>query len=120
MAQHCKRNQFVLRHDSVSTLHFRYRSASETLLCCKPCKVGILIVQYPCLRTELLTVALITHVPESQLAVATGFGQLWRGIGQVGGVAVASAVFQSALDYELRIRMPAGSQDVSSFSHHPL
>lgn len=39
---------------------------------------------------------------ESIMAVGTGFGQLFRGIGQVGGVAVSSAVFQSVLDRELR------------------
>ncbi|KAG6836131.1 hypothetical protein H0H93_011051 [Arthromyces matolae] len=41
---------------------------------------------------------------ESQMAVGTGFGQLFRGIGQVGGVAVSAAIFQSRLDTELRQR----------------
>lgn len=35
------------------------------------------------------------------MAVGTGFGQLFRGIGQVGGVAISSAIFQSVLDREL-------------------
>ena len=39
------------------------------------------------------------------MAVGTGFGQLFRGIGQVGGVAVSSAIFQSKLDTELRKRI---------------
>ncbi len=61
---------------------------------------------------------------ESHMAVGTGFGQVFRGIGmmiwprstlywipsenragQVGGVAVSSALFQSILDRELRKRI---------------
>lgn len=42
------------------------------------------------------------------MAVGTGFGQLFRGIGQVGGVAISAAIFQSILDRELykRIHTP--------------
>lgn len=36
------------------------------------------------------------------MAVGTGFGQLFRGLGQVGGVAVSSAIFQSILVRELQ------------------
>ncbi|KAG5642040.1 hypothetical protein DXG03_003738 [Asterophora parasitica] len=39
------------------------------------------------------------------MAVGTGFGQLFRGIGQVGGVAISSAIFQSRLTSELRQRI---------------
>lgn len=39
------------------------------------------------------------------MAVGTGFGQLFRGIGQVGGVGIASSIFQSSLDRELRKRI---------------
>ena len=39
------------------------------------------------------------------MAVGTGFGQLFRGIGQVGGVGIASSIFQSVLDRELRARI---------------
>jgi len=39
------------------------------------------------------------------VAVGTGFGQLFRGVGQVGGVAISSAIFQSHLDSELRKRI---------------
>ena len=39
------------------------------------------------------------------MAVGTGFGQLFRGIGQVGGVGIASSIFQSILDRELRARI---------------
>lgn len=39
------------------------------------------------------------------MAVGTGFAQLFRSVGQVGGVAVSSAVFQSVLDNELRKRV---------------
>lgn len=39
------------------------------------------------------------------MAVGTGFGQLFRGVGQVGGVAISSAIFQSSLETELRKRI---------------
>ncbi|TFK35458.1 vacuolar amino acid permease [Crucibulum laeve] len=54
---------------------------------------------------QTMLIALLVHVPENQMAVSTGFGQLFRGVGQVGGVAVSSAVFQSKLDTELRKRI---------------
>ncbi|KAJ7221383.1 vacuolar amino acid permease [Mycena pura] len=54
---------------------------------------------------QTMLIALLAHLPESQMAVGTGFGQLFRGIGQVGGVAIASAIFQSRLDTELRRRI---------------
>ncbi|KAF7298294.1 Vacuolar amino acid permease [Mycena kentingensis (nom. inval.)] len=47
-------------------------------------------------------IALLAHLDESQTAVGTGFGALFRGIGQVGGVAVSSAIFQTRLDSALR------------------
>lgn len=50
-------------------------------------------------------VALLAHLPESWMAVGTGFGQVFRGMGQVGGVAISSALFQYKLDYELRSRI---------------
>ncbi|KAK1230076.1 hypothetical protein PQX77_006850 [Marasmius sp. AFHP31] len=52
-----------------------------------------------------MLITLLAHTPESHMAVATGFGQLFRGIGQVGGVAISSAIFQSRLDNELRQRI---------------
>lgn len=55
------------------------------------------------LQTNL--VALLAHLPESWMAVGTGFGQVFRGMGQVGGVAISSALFQYKLDYELRSRI---------------
>ena len=39
------------------------------------------------------------------MAVGTGFGQLFRGVGQVGGVAISSALFQSILTTELHKRI---------------
>ncbi|KAF8548900.1 hypothetical protein OG21DRAFT_1422225 [Imleria badia] len=43
------------------------------------------------------------------------FGQLFRGFGQTSGVAIASAVFQSRLDTELRLRIHApDAENVSS------
>ncbi|KAJ7221451.1 vacuolar amino acid permease [Mycena pura] len=50
-------------------------------------------------------IALLAHLPESQMATGTGFGALFRGIGQVGGVAVSSALFQTRLDAALRERI---------------
>ena len=45
--------------------------------------------------------------------MAIGFGQLWRGLGQVSGVAVSSAVLQSILGRELRARLTGlGSAEV--------
>ncbi|KAG0701578.1 major facilitator superfamily domain-containing protein [Suillus ampliporus] len=49
--------------------------------------------------------ALLAHLPESSMAVGTGFGQVFRGMGQVGGVAISSALFQYKLDNELRSRI---------------
>ncbi|KAF5348388.1 hypothetical protein D9758_010911 [Tetrapyrgos nigripes] len=54
---------------------------------------------------QTMLIALLAHLPESHMAVGTGFGQLFRGIGQVGGVAVSSAIFQSFLDNELWKRL---------------
>ncbi|EKM56125.1 uncharacterized protein PHACADRAFT_184826 [Phanerochaete carnosa HHB-10118-sp] len=55
---------------------------------------------------QTMLIALLAHLPQSQMAVGTGFGQLFRGIGQVGGVAISAAVFQSVLDDELHKRVP--------------
>ncbi|KAF9265992.1 MFS general substrate transporter [Marasmius fiardii PR-910] len=60
---------------------------------------------------QTMLIALLAHTPESHMAVATGFGQLFRGIGQVAGVAVSSAIFQSKLDWELRKRIQAPDAD---------
>lgn len=54
---------------------------------------------------QTMLIALLAHLDEAHMAVGTGFGQLFRGIGQVGGVAVASALFQTRLDSELRRRI---------------
>ncbi|PPQ73575.1 hypothetical protein CVT24_007461 [Panaeolus cyanescens] len=62
---------------------------------------------------QTMFIALVANLPESQMAVGTGFAQLLRGLGQVGGLASASAVFQSRLDIELHKRLPPGSEDVS-------
>ncbi|KAH7890122.1 major facilitator superfamily domain-containing protein [Phlebopus sp. FC_14] len=56
-------------------------------------------------------IALLAHLPENLMAVGTGFGQLFRGIGQVSGVAVSSALFQSQLDAELRKRIQTPDAD---------
>ena len=47
------------------------------------------------------------------MAVGTGFGQLFRGVGQVGGVAISSALFQSILTTELHKRIHGeGAEEV--------
>lgn len=54
---------------------------------------------------QTMLIALLVHLPDDQMAVGTGFGQLFRGVGQVGGVAISSAVFQSMLESELKKRI---------------
>ncbi|KAF7314965.1 Vacuolar amino acid permease [Mycena indigotica] len=55
------------------------------------------------MQTNLI--ALLAHLHESQTAVGTGFGALFRGMGQVGGVAISSAIFQTRLDAALTERI---------------
>ncbi|KJA19134.1 hypothetical protein HYPSUDRAFT_56817 [Hypholoma sublateritium FD-334 SS-4] len=62
---------------------------------------------------QTMFIALVSHLPESQLAVGTGFAQLLRGLGQVAGLATASAVFQSRLDTELHARFPSEAEEAS-------
>ncbi|KAJ6630409.1 major facilitator superfamily domain-containing protein [Mycena sp. CBHHK59/15] len=61
---------------------------------------------------QTMLIALLAYLPESHMAVGTGFGQLFRGIGQVSGVAVSSALFQSRLDTELRKRIHTPDAEV--------
>ncbi|KAJ6562259.1 hypothetical protein B0H19DRAFT_943242, partial [Mycena capillaripes] len=56
------------------------------------------------------------NLPESQMAVETGFGVLFRGIGQVGGVAIS--IFQSRLDTELRKRIHTPDAEETKFNSH--
>ncbi|KAF9032937.1 major facilitator superfamily domain-containing protein [Panaeolus papilionaceus] len=60
---------------------------------------------------QTMMIALLVHLPEDCMAVGTGFGQLFRGVGQVGGVAVSSAIFQSRLEKELRARIHTPDAD---------
>ncbi|KAI6027188.1 vacuolar amino acid permease [Pisolithus marmoratus] len=64
-------------------------------------------------------VALLAHLPDNLMAVGTGFGQVFRGLGQVSGVAVSSALFQSKLDSELhkRIHGPDAAEVISGIRH---
>jgi len=50
---------------------------------------------------QTMLIALLAHLPSSALAEGTGFSQFFRGIGQVGGVGLSSAIFQSALNSDL-------------------
>nr|GAT43737.1 vacuolar amino acid permease [Mycena chlorophos] len=52
------------------------------------------------MQTNLI--ALLAHLHESQTAIGTGFAALFRGMGQVGGVAISSAIFQSRLETALK------------------
>ncbi|CAE6399759.1 unnamed protein product [Rhizoctonia solani] len=61
------------------------------------------------LQTTLM--CLLVAIDPSQLAVGTGFTHLFRGVGQVLGVAVSSAFFQSILDRELRSRITGEGAD---------
>ncbi|KAF9517954.1 hypothetical protein BS47DRAFT_1290213 [Hydnum rufescens UP504] len=55
----------------------------------------------------------------SQIAVGTGFSQLFRGIGQVCGVAGASAIFQAMLTDELRQRITGpGAEEIVQHIRH--
>ncbi|KAG1731218.1 major facilitator superfamily domain-containing protein [Suillus paluster] len=56
---------------------------------------------------------------ESSMAVGTGFIQLFRGLGQVAGVAISSALFQFKLDHELRSRIHGdGAAEIVSKIRH--
>lgn len=79
--------------------------------------------------------ALVASLSRDQVAIGTGFSQLLRGvgrnhhspsvnlfirffsIGQVGGLAAASALFQSRLDTELRARIHSPDADEVSIPH---
>lgn len=51
------------------------------------------------------------------MAVGTGFSQLLRGLGQVGGLAISSALFQSVLKRELSERIRGDeAQEVSGIT----
>ncbi|KAG8858118.1 hypothetical protein FRB91_010335 [Serendipita sp. 411] len=56
------------------------------------------------LQTTLI--ALLLSVDRYSMAVSIGFVQLFSGFGQVLGVAISSAIFQSLLGRELRSRLP--------------
>ncbi|EGN96457.1 hypothetical protein SERLA73DRAFT_186194 [Serpula lacrymans var. lacrymans S7.3] len=68
---------------------------------------------------QTMLIALLAHIPKSSMAVGTGFGQVFRGLGQVGGVAVSSAIFQSKLDSELRNRIhtPNAEEMINKIRH---
>ncbi|KAH8992189.1 vacuolar amino acid permease [Lactarius akahatsu] len=68
---------------------------------------------------QTMLVALLAHLPRSQMAVGTGFVQLFRGLGQVSGVGVASALFQHTLSAELRKRIhgPGADQLINRIRH---
>ncbi|KAI0806672.1 MFS general substrate transporter [Fomes fomentarius] len=68
---------------------------------------------------QTMLIALLAHLPQDAMAVGTGFGQLFRGIGQVGGVAISSALFQSILTDELRKRIHGnGAEEMISKIRH--
>lgn len=68
---------------------------------------------------QTMLVALLAHLPRSQMAVGAGFVQLFRGLGQVSGVGVASALFQYTLSAELRKRIhgPGADQLINRIRH---
>lgn len=68
---------------------------------------------------QTMYIALVASLPADQMAIGTGFAQLLRGLGQVGGLAAASALFQSGLDSELRahIHTPDAETIIKSIRH---
>ncbi|GJJ15436.1 hypothetical protein Clacol_009714 [Clathrus columnatus] len=59
----------------------------------------------------------IMYSLDSAMAVAAGFAQIWRNVGQVWGVAIASAIFQSILARELKTRIIGpGSEEIPEIS----
>ncbi|KAJ7582283.1 hypothetical protein C8J56DRAFT_246309 [Mycena floridula] len=60
---------------------------------------------------QTMLIALQAHLPEAHMVVGTGFGQFFRGIGQVAGVAISSAIFQTSLERELRKRISGPDQE---------
>ncbi|KAG9225692.1 hypothetical protein CCMSSC00406_0007549 [Pleurotus cornucopiae] len=68
---------------------------------------------------QTMYIALVANIPASQMAVGTGFSQLLRGLGQVGGLAVSSALFQSVLKRELseRIRGDEAQEIIFKIRH---
>ncbi|KAH9890458.1 vacuolar amino acid permease [Cubamyces lactineus] len=68
---------------------------------------------------QTMLIALLAHLPADAMAVGTGFGQLFRGVGQVGGVAISAALFQSILNTELhkRIHGPNSEDTISKIRH---
>ncbi|KAF9232240.1 major facilitator superfamily domain-containing protein [Melanogaster broomeanus] len=67
---------------------------------------------------QTVFIALLAHLPPEQMAVGTGFGQVFRGLGQVGGVAISSAVFQSKLDTELHRRIGGPNAEEATQIRH--
>lgn len=68
---------------------------------------------------QTMLIALLSHIPASALAIGTGFSQFWRGVGQVSGVGLSSAIFQSSLNTELHKRISGqGSEELISRIRH--
>ncbi|KAF4578265.1 hypothetical protein EYR40_001574 [Pleurotus pulmonarius] len=68
---------------------------------------------------QTMYIALVANLPASQMAIGTGFSQLLRGLGQVGGLAISSALFQSVLKRELSKRIRGdGAQEIISKIRH--
>ncbi|OCH86179.1 MFS general substrate transporter [Obba rivulosa] len=66
---------------------------------------------------QTVLIALLAHLPQSAMAVGTGFAQLFRGTGQVMGVALSAAVFQSVLNTELHKRIPDDEEMITKIRH---
>ncbi|XP_006458763.1 hypothetical protein AGABI2DRAFT_115784 [Agaricus bisporus var. bisporus H97] len=68
---------------------------------------------------QTMLIALLVHLPENCVAIGTGFNTLFRGVGQVGGVAISSAIFQSKLAHELNARItgPGAEELITRLQH---
>ncbi|EMD34270.1 hypothetical protein CERSUDRAFT_117143 [Gelatoporia subvermispora B] len=66
---------------------------------------------------QTVFIALLAHLPQSAMAVGTGFAQLFRGTGQVMGVALSAAIFQSVLNDQLHQRIPNDEDMITKIRH---
>ncbi|KAH0828781.1 major facilitator superfamily domain-containing protein [Lanmaoa asiatica] len=108
---------FILKWFSVFPIGFGNAVVFLTILSMKfvpPCGCLLMNLVYSFLRV----VALQAHLPESSIAFGTAVAQLFRGLGQISSVAIASAVFQSRLDSELRRRIDVPDAEKVSFRFH--
>lgn len=100
------------------------RFIPNNILCSRRNIIVALLVDVPGMsfhgeNSDYIGYTNIIYQPENCMAIGTGFGQLFRGVGQVGGVAISSAIFQSKLETELRKRIHTPDADDVRFRFPP-